>query len=81
MDIMMEEIRRELARVMPEDLNDISASTNLLEVGLHSLAIMRLVEPLSRLAETRLDYVDLARQPTLEAWTLLCKMGGKSAGA
>ncbi len=65
---MMERLKSELARVLDTVDEDISPDTNLIEIGLHSLAIMRLLEPLAQIAGARLDYADLARQPTLGAW-------------
>ncbi|MDZ5699770.1 acyl carrier protein [Chelativorans sp. M5D2P16] len=72
---MMEQIRGELSRVLDKEPGDLAADTNLMEVGLHSLAIMRLVSPLSQIAGTRLDYADLAREPSLGTWqALLCRL-------
>ncbi|YBV94123.1 phosphopantetheine-binding protein (plasmid) [Phyllobacteriaceae bacterium JZ32] len=71
----IERIRGELSRFTDEDIRKVSADTNLIEIGLHSLAIMHLVAPLSRLAGAPLDYADLARQPSLGAWgALVCRL-------
>lgn len=69
-DDLTDSLRRELARVLDENsaAEDLSEHANLMEAGLHSLAILRLIEPLSKLAGIRLDYADLARRPSLAAW-------------
>jgi aryl carrier-like protein len=69
----LERIRRALAAVLPEPDVAPSLDANLLELGLHSLAIMSLIEPLSELAGRRLDYAELARRPSLGAWVRLCE--------
>ncbi|WP_448956193.1 phosphopantetheine-binding protein [Labrys neptuniae] len=66
-----DEIRRELAKVLDIAGEDVPAEANLIGFGLHSLAIMALVGPLSRLAGARLDYADLAGVPSLTAWSAL----------
>ncbi|MEW9526465.1 hypothetical protein MRBLRH8O_004343 [Agrobacterium radiobacter] len=68
---MMTELKALLARVLDDEVRDIEPGDNLFGRGLHSLALMRLMPPLSQLAGTRLDYDDLARQPTLTAWQAL----------
>ncbi|MBP2571676.1 hypothetical protein G6L34_23505 [Agrobacterium tumefaciens] len=68
---MMMELKALLARVLDDEVRDIEPGDNLFGRGLHSLALMRLMPPLSQLAGTRLDYDDLARQPTLAAWQAL----------
>ncbi|MBB4407714.1 phosphopantetheine-binding protein [Agrobacterium radiobacter] len=68
---MMTELKALLARVLDDEVRDIEPGDNLFGRGLHSLALMRLMPPLSQLAGTRLDYDDLARQPTLAAWQAL----------
>ncbi|MBP2566219.1 phosphopantetheine-binding protein [Agrobacterium sp. CCNWLW32] len=68
---MMTELKALLARVLDDEVRDIEPGDNLFGRGLHSLALMRMMPPLSQLAGTRLDYDDLARQPTLAAWQAL----------
>ncbi|MBG0510736.1 hypothetical protein I3J13_18295 [Agrobacterium sp. MOPV5] len=70
-ETMMTEIKALVARVLDDEARDIEPGDNLFGRGLHSLALMRLMPPLSQLARTRLDYDDLARQPTLAAWQAL----------
>ena len=67
----MTELKALIARVLDDEVRDIEPGDNLFGRGLHSLALMRLMPPLSQLAGTRLDYEDLARQPTLAAWQAL----------
>ncbi|TQN61164.1 hypothetical protein FLX27_11650 [Agrobacterium tumefaciens] len=69
--MMTTELKAHLAKVLDDELGDIGPNANLFGCGLHSLALMRLIPPLSQLAGTRLDYDDLARQPTLAAWQAL----------
>ncbi|QCM13095.1 hypothetical protein CFBP6625_22355 [Agrobacterium tumefaciens] len=69
--IMTTELKAHLAKVLDDEVGDIGPNANLFGCGLHSLALMRLIPPLSQLAGTRLDYDDLARQPTLAAWQAL----------
>lgn len=76
---MLTDLKALLARVLEDEVRDIEPGDNLFGRGLHSLALMRLIPPLSQLAGTRLDYDDLARQPTLAAWQALierARVGG-----
>ncbi|KWT85492.1 hypothetical protein ASB65_24870 [Agrobacterium tumefaciens str. B6] len=68
---MMMELKALLARVLDDEGRDIEPGDNLFGRGLHSLALMRLIPPLSQLAGVRLEYDNLARQPTLAAWQAL----------
>ncbi|MFK3779681.1 phosphopantetheine-binding protein [Agrobacterium sp. NPDC089420] len=68
---MMTELKALLAGVLEDEQRDIEPGDNLFGRGLHSLALMRLIPPLSQLAGARIDYDDLARQPTLAAWQVL----------
>ncbi|CVI23840.1 phosphopantetheine-binding protein [Agrobacterium radiobacter] len=68
---MMMELKALLARVLDDEVRDIEPGDNLFGRGLHSLALMRLIPPLSQLAGVRLEYDNLARQPTLAAWQAL----------
>ncbi|MCW8059086.1 phosphopantetheine-binding protein [Agrobacterium tumefaciens] len=68
---MMMEFKALLARVLDDEVRDIEPGDNLFGRGLHSLALMRLIPPLSQLAGVRLEYDNLARQPTLAAWQAL----------
>ncbi|HBT69122.1 MAG TPA: hypothetical protein DEB63_13885 [Agrobacterium sp.] len=69
--MMTTELKAHLAKVLDDEVGDIGPNANLFSCGLHSLALMRLIPPLSQLAGTRLDYDDLAHQPTLAAWQAL----------
>lgn len=76
---MLTNLKALLAGVLEDEVRDIEPGDNLFGHGLHSLALMRLIPPLSQLAGTRLDYDDLARQPTLAAWQALierARVGG-----
>lgn len=72
----LEQIRREVAGLLALGPDEVPEATNLIEIGLHSLAIMRLIGPLSRLAGRRLDYAELATRPTLRDWQAL--IGGRA---
>ena len=67
----LERIRQEVAGVLDLAPEDVPEELNLIEIGLHSLAIMTLIGPISRLAGVRLDYADLAAVPTVRAWNAL----------
>ncbi len=69
--MMTTELKAHLAKVLDDEVGHIDPNANLFGCGLHSLALMRLIPPLSQLAGTRLHYDDLARQPTLAAWQAL----------
>lgn len=62
-------IRREVGQVIELDIESLSGDSNLIAFGLHSLAMLRIVEILSRLAGVRVDYADVARCPTLRGWS------------
>ncbi|MEJ1174856.1 phosphopantetheine-binding protein [Agrobacterium sp. CMT1] len=70
-EAIMTQLRALLARVLEDEVRDIEPGDNLFGYGLHSLALMRLMQPLSQLAGARLAYDDLARRPTLAAWQAL----------
>ncbi len=69
----MARIRREVADILALAPEDVPEDGNLIEIGLHSLAIMALIGPLSRLAGRRLDYAELAVSPTLRDWQALIR--------
>ncbi|MCO6187566.1 phosphopantetheine-binding protein [Rhizobium sp. L1K21] len=76
---IIEEIRGHLATVLDDVMSELDADQNLIEVGLHSLAIMQLIKPLSELAGRRIDYADLAAHPTLRSWgALVCRQKAAS---
>ena len=68
---MLTDLKALLTGVLEDEVRNIEPGDNLFGHGLHSLTLMRLIPPLSQLAGTRLDYDDLARQPTLAAWQAL----------
>lgn len=71
MSTLIEQIRSEVARVLDQATDKLEPDRNMIEIGLHSLAIMQVIGPLSALAGIPLDYADLARRPTLAAWQAL----------
>ncbi|ENM5770747.1 acyl carrier protein [Vibrio mimicus] len=52
--------------------------TNLYEIGLHSLLILRLSERFSALCGSYIGYLPLASQPTLNEWIVLVQHALKS---
>lgn len=71
MATIKEQIRRHVASVLDIEFEDVPEEIDLIEIGLHSLALLRLIEPLSKLAGARIDYADLARRPTVRDWGVL----------
>lgn len=68
-EISMENIvREEIRKTLNIDMDGISNKDNLIEHGLHSLAIMQLVESLSTKLNKRFKYGDFAASPTIEKW-------------
>lgn len=63
----MTQLKAILENVLGDEAGGIEPGDNLFGHGLHSLMLMRLIPPLSRIAGRRLDYDELARQPTLAA--------------
>lgn len=64
-------IRDEISKTLNIYANDINGSDNLIEFGLHSLAIMQLVETFSKHTNERFKYTDFALSPTIDAWVQL----------
>lgn len=54
---------------------DIPAEASLIEFGLHSLAIMQLVNGFQETYELELNYVDFASMPTIRDWVSLLESG------
>lgn len=71
MTAINEQIRRETAKILAIEVENVPEEINLIEIGLHSLALLRLIEPLSKLAGSRIDYADLAARPTVRDWSVL----------
>ncbi len=67
---LLDELRSTIADLVDEDPGDIADTDDLFEVGLQSIALMRLV---SRWREEghAVGFGDLAAEPTLEAWSVL----------
>ena len=64
-------IRQEIQKVLKLDATAIPIEANLIEFGLHSLALMWLIEPLSALKGAQMEYRDLARNPSIKNWMVL----------
>jgi mycobactin phenyloxazoline synthetase len=67
---LLDELRTTVADLVDEDPGDIADTDDLFEVGLQSIALMRLV---GRWREEghAVGFGDLAAEPTLEAWSVL----------
>ncbi len=61
-------IRERLGEVCDIELTTLSSDANLIEYGLHSLQMMRLLEQFNRLTSSTLLYADIAQQPRISAW-------------
>ncbi|SDI02715.1 Phosphopantetheine attachment site [Vibrio xiamenensis] len=64
-------IREQLGEVSDIDLTALSSDANLIEHGLHSLQMMRLLERFNCLATQSLLYMHIAKQPCISAWSEL----------
>jgi len=65
--LTMEQLRRAIASIISLPPNDIADDANLLELGLDSLGIMRLVN-IWRKEGIRVSSRELAAEPTVAAW-------------
>ena len=61
-------IRETLSLLLDEDVSQLDRQANLIEQGLHSLLLLRLLERINRHLATRVNYHQLAENPTIEAW-------------
>ena len=71
MVLMQQQIRQLLAITPGLDDGAFADCANLIEHGLHSLAVLQLIEPLSMLAGGHIDYAELASNPTIDSWAQL----------
>jgi mycobactin phenyloxazoline synthetase len=69
-DLTVEGLRRTAAELTDEDAESIGADTNLFELGLESIALMRLVSTWRR-AGIEVNFAELAQTPTLAGWSTL----------
>jgi mycobactin phenyloxazoline synthetase len=69
-DLTVEGLRRIAAELTEEDAGSISADGNLFELGLESIALMRLVADWRR-AGVEVNFAELAGTPTLDGWAKL----------
>ncbi|HKR50577.1 MAG TPA: condensation domain-containing protein, partial [Pseudonocardiaceae bacterium] len=69
-DCDVEELRRTVADLVTEDPESIGPDTNLFELGLDSLALMRLVGRW-RQSGIEVNFAELADHPTISAWSKL----------
>lgn len=70
-------MKNELITVVSETLgiseNEISYDTNLISVGLHSLAVMSIAEKLTKKYDRNIKFSALMSNPTIEGWEALIK--------
>ncbi len=64
-------IRDAVSKILNVGADDIDGTDNLIAFGLHSLAIMQLVETFSQHMNKRFKYTDFALSPTINAWVAL----------
>lgn len=69
MALTADQIRADVAQQLMLQPTDIADDTNLLDAGLDSLAIMRLVDAWR--PHGTVSFVDLAKAPTVAAWHAL----------
>lgn len=65
---LQQEITQHIHTVLQLDSVNISPQDNLIEHGLHSLAIMQLVDVFEKKYQKPLSYTDFAMSPTVEDW-------------
>ncbi|MFB9832647.1 amino acid adenylation domain-containing protein, partial [Actinoallomurus acaciae] len=75
-----ERLRTVVADLVEEDPADLADDANLFELGLDSIALMRLVSSLRR-DGAEVDFAALSRDPTLRAWYALLTTHGPDSGA
>ncbi|WP_238009494.1 salicylate synthase [Dactylosporangium sp. AC04546] len=68
----LDELRRIAAELTEEDPDDIGADDNLFELGLESIALMRLVQRW-RQDGIEVNFAELAERPTLNGWAELLR--------
>ncbi|MGH3870231.1 MAG: amino acid adenylation domain-containing protein [Pseudonocardiaceae bacterium] len=72
-DVTVEEIRQTVANLVEEDSESIGPDTNLFELGLDSIVLMRLVGRWRR-SGIEVNFAELAENPTIGAWSrLMCE--------
>lgn len=65
---LQQEITEQIHHVLQAEGVDIAVQDNLIEHGLHSLAIMQLVDTFEKKYNKQLSYIDFAMSPTVEDW-------------
>ncbi|OON79639.1 phosphopantetheine-binding protein [Streptomyces tsukubensis] len=71
MALTLEQIRADVADSLGEAPADIPVDENLLDYGLDSVRIMTLIEGWRTAHGVEAGFVDLAEQPSIEAWAPL----------
>ena len=78
---LQQEITAEIHHVLQIDGIQIQPEDNLIEYGLHSLAIMQLVDKFEKKYNKALSYADFAMSPTVDDWQRLIQDNPKSIDA
>ncbi|MFI8039299.1 phosphopantetheine-binding protein, partial [Acinetobacter baumannii] len=78
---LQQEITADIHHVLQIDSIQIQPEDNLIEHGLHSLAIMQLVDHFEKKYNTALSYADFAMSPTVHDWQSLIQENTKSVDA
>ncbi|ETD71175.1 acyl carrier protein [Pelistega indica] len=70
-------MKKELITIVSETLgipeNEVPYDTNLISVGLHSLALMSIAEKLTEKYDRNIKFSALMANPTIEGWEALIK--------
>lgn len=76
----LDDLRGIVAELLEEEPGDLAEQANLFEAGLDSILLMRLVSGWRR-SGIKIDFAELARTPTLEAWFALLSARTLAAAA
>ncbi|GAA1085885.1 phosphopantetheine-binding protein [Nocardiopsis composta] len=69
-----ERIRADVERILGEQPGTVPGGENLLDLGMDSIRLMSLVESW-RTAGAQTDFIELAEEPSIDAWTRLLTGG------
>ena len=73
--LTLEQMRADLAKILLEDPADIHDDDNLIDLGLNSMRAMTLASHWQA-AGARLDFSEMAQNPTLGHWWTLIQQAG-----
>ncbi|MFW5419112.1 acyl carrier protein [Nocardiopsis sp. CNT-189] len=73
-ELTPERIRADVERILGEQPGTVPGTENLLDLGMDSIRLMSLVESW-RTAGAQTDFIELAEEPSIDAWTRLLAGG------